>query len=53
MWVQGIVNDFFKIISKDRSQFASIDNSHSFLSNTIIEIAQESTLGPLLFLFLY
>ena len=50
--LRGIVNDFFKSFLKDRSQFVSIDNSHSSLSTLNIWVAQGSTLiiGPLLFL---
>ena len=43
---KGIVNDFLKY----RSQFLSIDNSHSSLSNINIGVAQKSTLGSFLLL---
>ena len=50
--LKKVVNDFFKSFLKDRSQFVCINNSHSFLSirNINIEVAQGSTLSPLLFL---
>ena len=48
--LRGIVNDFFKSFLKDRSQFVSINNSHSSLSTINIGVAQGSTLSPLLFL---
>ena len=48
--LRGIVNDFLKSFLKDRSQFVSIDNSHSSLSTINIGVAQGSALGPLLFL---
>ena len=41
---------FFKSFLKDRSQFVSIDSSHSSLRNINVWVAQGSTLGLLLFL---
>ena len=48
--LKWIVQDFLKSFSKERSQFVSIDNSHSFLSHINIGVAQGSTCDPLLFL---